>query len=103
MPARNDDTRNSGTWYGDLSRRSLFRGLAGAGLAAGFGEVLRFAPAAAQESTPTAALPPAHRVQVGQIEVLVLQDAAFQGPPALFALNAPEAELAAELAEQGLA
>lgn len=103
MPTMIDDTRSARTWYGDISRRSLFRGLASAGLAAGLGDVLRFAPVAAQESTPMATLPPAHRVQVGQIEVLVLEDAAFQGPPALMALNAPEAELAAELAEQGLA
>ncbi len=88
---------------GDVSRRSFYRGLAGAGLAAGLGGALRFAPAAAQESTPLASLPPAHRVQVGQIEVLVLEDAAFPGPPALFALNAPQAELADAMAEQGLA
>lgn len=103
MPIRNDSMRSSAAWFGDISRRSLVRGLAGAGLAAGFGQVLRFAPVAAQESTPMAALPPAHRVQVGQIAVLVLEDAVFPGPPALFALNAPEAELTAELAEQGLA
>lgn len=87
---------------GDLSRRSLMRGLAGTGLAAGFGGALRFAPVAAQESTPTMSLPPAHRLQVGQIEVLILEDVIFPGPPSFFALNAPEAELAAELAEQGL-
>lgn len=103
MPIAIKDVRISSASSGDISRRSLFRGLTGVGLAAGLGGALRFAPAAAQESTPMASLPPAHRVQVGQIEVLVLEDAVFPAPPALFALNAPAAELNAELAEQGLA
>lgn len=102
MPTGIGTLGSSGVLDGDLSRRSLFRGLAGAGLAAGVAEALRFAPAGAQESTPQATLPPAHRVQLGQFEVLVLADAAFPGSPALFALNAPEAELAAAMADQGL-
>lgn len=89
-----------------LSRRSLLRGVAAGGAAASLGGVLRFTPptAAAQDATPaTASYSPAHRVSVGQIGVIVFDDGTFQGPANFFAINAPAAELAAEMEEQGLA
>jgi glyoxylase-like metal-dependent hydrolase (beta-lactamase superfamily II) len=89
---------------GRLSRRSLMGGLAAGSLAAGIGGVLRFAPpVAAQDSTPAAAGPaPAHRLSVGQIEVIVFDDGTFMGPADLFAVNASEPELTETLAAQGL-
>jgi glyoxylase-like metal-dependent hydrolase (beta-lactamase superfamily II) len=99
-PIRNDP--RSGRDAG-LSRRSLLGGVAAGGLAATLPGVLRFAPpAAAQESTPASALAPAHRVSVGQIDVIVLNDGMFPGPADLFATNAPEADLVETLAAQGL-
>lgn len=88
----------------DLSRRALLRGAAAGGVAASLGGILRFAPpAAARQSTPAAAAPAAaHRLRVGQIDVVVFDDGTFQGPPNLFSVNAPEAELAEVLAAQGL-
>ena len=89
---------------GGLSRRMLLQGLAAGGLVAGLGGVLRVAPlAAAQEATPAAATRAAHRLKVGQIEVLILQDGGFPGPASLFAVNAPEAALAEAVAAEGLA
>jgi glyoxylase-like metal-dependent hydrolase (beta-lactamase superfamily II) len=87
----------------NLSRRSLMKGIRAAGVAAGLPGVLRYAPpAAAQEATPAAAGPaPAHRVSVGQIEVIVLDDGAFPGPANLFAINAPPAALAEAGAVEG--
>ncbi len=88
-----------------FSRRSLLRGAAAGGAAASLGGVLRFAPpaAAAQDATPAAAsYAPAHRVSVGQIEVIVLDDGTFQGPASFFAINATPGELAAEMEERGL-
>jgi glyoxylase-like metal-dependent hydrolase (beta-lactamase superfamily II) len=80
----------------DLSRRDLLRGAVAGGVVASLGGVLRFAPpAAARQSTPAAGAPPAtHRLSVGQIDVLILADGLFPGPVNLFAVNAPEAELA---------
>ncbi len=90
----------------DVSRRALLGGVAAGGLAAGLGGVLRFAPpAAAQDATPpttTMGPAPAHRVSVGQIEVIVLDDGTFPGPGNLFATNAPEAALVETLEAQGL-
>jgi glyoxylase-like metal-dependent hydrolase (beta-lactamase superfamily II) len=87
----------------NLSRRSLVKGIAAAGVTAGMAGVLRFAPpAAAQYATPAAEGPAAaHRVSVGQIEVIVLDDGAFPGPASLFAVNAPPAELAEVVAAEG--
>ncbi len=89
---------------GDLSRRALLRGMAAAGAAASLGGVLRFAPPAdARQGTPAAASPSAaHRISIGQIDVLVLDDGLFQGPATIFAVNAPEVEMAEVLAAQGL-
>jgi glyoxylase-like metal-dependent hydrolase (beta-lactamase superfamily II) len=80
----------------DLSRRSLLRGAVAGGVAASLGGILRFAPpAAARQGTPTAAAPPAtHRLNVGQIDVLILADGLFPGEVSLFAVNAPEGALA---------
>lgn len=87
----------------DLSRRSLVQGAAASALVAGLGGMLRFAPAAAQDATPATGSPaPAHRVNVGQIEVIVLDDGTFPGPASLFAANAPEAALAEVMAGLGL-
>src|SRR4051794_8429460 len=87
-----------------LSRRTLLHGLAAGGLVVGLGGVLRFAPvAAAQEASPAAATHAAHRLKVGQIEVLILADGGFSGPASLFAVNAPEAALAETVAAEGLA
>ncbi len=88
----------------DLTRRSLLRGAMAGGVAASLGGVLRLAPpAAARQSTPAAAAPaPAHRLSVGQIEVVVFDDGTFQGPANLFSVNAPEAQLTEVLAEMGL-
>jgi glyoxylase-like metal-dependent hydrolase (beta-lactamase superfamily II) len=85
----------------DVSRRALLRAATASGLAAGLGGVLRLAsPVVAQESTP-AALAPAHRVSVGQIEVVILDDGSFAGPSNLFAANAPQAALTEIVEEQG--
>lgn len=81
-----------------VSRRTLLSGIA----AAGFGGIVRFAPAAAQEATPAAEIPAARRVSVGEIEVRVLQDGVFAGPANFFAANAPEAALGETMAEIGL-
>ena len=87
----------------DVSRRTLLGGLTAGSLAASLGAMLRFAPpAVARQSTPTVAGPaPAHRVSVGQIEVIVLDDGTFPGPGGLFAINAPEVELAETLEAAG--
>lgn len=87
-----------------LSRRSLLKGLGAVGLAAGSPGVLRTAPsAAAQYATPTTDGPaPAHRVSIGQIDVIVLDDGSFPGPANLFAINAPAAALDEVVAAQGL-
>ena len=86
-----------------VSRRSLL-GAAAAGPA--LGGVMRLAPPAAaqdEESTPAAAGPvPAHRVGVGQIDVVVLDDGLFPGPANLFAVNAPPAALAEAVTAAGL-
>ena len=88
---------------GGFSRRSLLGGLAAGSLAAGLGGVLRFAvPVSAQESTPAAGPAPAHRISVGQIEVVIFDDGTFAGPATLFAVNGPEAEVTEVLAAQGL-
>lgn len=91
-----------------VSRRTAL-GHLGAGLAAGIGlsNILRLAPnAAAQDSSPSAAMTDgpaaAHRVSVGQIEVLVLDDGASGLPAGFMAVNAPEEALAEGLAVQGL-
>ena len=86
----------------DVSRRALLRAAAASGMVASLGGVLRMAPpVAAQESTPAAAPVAAHRVGVGQIEVVVLDDVTFGGPANLFAANAPEAALAEVVEAQG--
>jgi glyoxylase-like metal-dependent hydrolase (beta-lactamase superfamily II) len=70
------------------------------------GGVLRFAPPAAaqyeEEATPAAGPAPAHRVGVGQIDVVVLDDGAFPGPANLFAVNAPPAALEQAVTDAGL-
>lgn len=90
----------------DVSRRALLRGALATGAAASLaslGGVLRVAPAAARQATPTVAGPnPAHRFQVGQISVVVLDDGEFAGPAPFFAVNAAEAEIAGVMAAQGL-
>ena len=86
----------------NVSRRSLLRAIGASGMAASLGGVLRLAPpVAAQESTPAAAPASAHRVSVGQIEVVVLDDGTFGGPANFFAINAPEAALAEVVEAQG--
>lgn len=84
---------------GAFSRRAVLGGLTAAGL----GGVLRIAPTHAQDATPIAGLPAAHRVSVGQIETVVLYDGAFAGPATFFAANAPDAALAAAMDGIGLA
>jgi glyoxylase-like metal-dependent hydrolase (beta-lactamase superfamily II) len=81
----------------ELSRRALLRDAGAAGLAVAIGGVLRFAPSAeAQESTPAVSAAAAtHRFRVGQIEVVALNDGLFPGQVDLFAVNAPDAALAA--------
>jgi glyoxylase-like metal-dependent hydrolase (beta-lactamase superfamily II) len=87
-----------------LSRRSLLGTMAAGSL---LGGALRFVPPVAaqyEEATPAATGPaPAHRVSVGQIDVVVLDDGTFPGTADLFAVNAPAAELTEILAAQGLA
>ncbi len=85
----------------DVSRRALLRAAAASGMAAGFTGILRLVPpVAAQESTPAAPVA-AHRVSVGEIEVVVLDDGGFPGPASLFAVNAPEAALTEVVEAQG--
>ncbi len=90
------------TFEHGISRRALLRATAASGVAASFGGALRLAaPVAAQESTPSAAPAAAHRVSVGEIEVVVLDDGGFPGPASLFAVNAPEAALTEVVEAQG--
>jgi len=75
---------------GGLSRRALVQSLAAGGLAAGSSGFLRLAPAVAAKEAVSSA---AHRINVGEIDVLVLDDGIFEGPGNFFAVNAPPAAL----------
>jgi glyoxylase-like metal-dependent hydrolase (beta-lactamase superfamily II) len=88
----------------DVSRRLLLRRLAGGGLAATItAGALRVGPTVAQDSTPAATGPlPAHRFQVGQIDLRVLDAGYFIAPASLPVINAPPLALAAALAKAKL-
>jgi glyoxylase-like metal-dependent hydrolase (beta-lactamase superfamily II) len=86
-----------------LSRRSLLGTMAAGSL---LGGALRFVPPVAaqyEEATPAATGPaPAHRISIGQIDVVVLDDGLFPGPANLFAINAPPAALEEAVTAAGL-
>lgn len=102
-PASN--VSSSGIGRADISRRALLRGAA-AGSLAGLSGILPLAPPAAArqgQATPAASAAPTHRLSLGQIEVVALNDGMFEAPIAFFAINAPEAALAEHLASAGAA